>query len=221
MFHLFFRELVSIVSLELLTPKPAIPFSPSPPSLSSVHGLERYWGWSVLWRCRPFLFRANTFPCSKLPVLLHFLANGGASEPGVSNELRERLLIVSDKCSLLNAWLDPPPIPVSSSEGSMEFSLLQLGLGLPSQLLWLLWCPLVAWRVKLVWSGCNLWLRSEEGRVSSGTGQSRGWGKDRSLWGGTLKLRLSSSMVCRLTSELPMANDDSLWHGGWNKEKIQ
>lgn len=210
MFHLFFLELVSIVWLELLTPKPAIPFSPSPPSLSSVHGFARCRCWSMLWRCRPFLFRASTFPCSKLPVLLHFLASGGARELGVSSELRERLLIGSDKCSLLNACLDTPSIPVSLSEGSTEFGRLQLGLGLSLQLLSLLWRPLVAWRVELARSGCNLWLRAEEGRVSSGTGQSRGWGKDKSLWGGTQKLMPSSSMICRLTSELPVANDDSL-----------
>lgn len=220
-FHLFFRELVSIVWLELLTPKSATPFFSSCSSLSSVQIFERYSCWSVLWRCRPFLFRANTFPCSKLPVLLHFLASGGANEPGVSNELSERLLIVSDKCSLLNAWLDPPPIPVSSSEGSMESCLLELRLGLSSQLLWLLWRPLVTLRVKLVWTECNLWLGSEEGRVSSGTGQSRGWGKDRSLLGVTLKLMPPSSVVCRLTSQFPVANDDSLWDGGWNTKCIK
>lgn len=218
-FHLFFLELVSIVWLELLTPKPAIPFFPSRPSPSSVQRFKRYSCWSVLRRCRPFLFRANTFPCSKLPVLLHFLASGGASEPGMSNELSERLLIVSDKFLLLNAWLNPPPIPVSSPEGSMEFSLLRRGLS--SQLLWLLWRPLVSWREKQVWLGCSLWLRSKQGRVSSGTGQSRGRGKDSSLFEVALKLMPRSSMVCRRTSELPVANDESLWDGGWNTKDIQ
>jgi len=94
------------------------------------------------------------------PALLHFFAAGGAREAGASSELSDRLLSTSDRFSLLNAWLppappprpdpNPDPGPASSSEGSMESWRRPPGLMLPPQLLWLLWCPLVAWRFSAV-----------------------------------------------------------------------
>lgn len=163
-------------------------------------------------------------------MLLHFLTGGGAREPGVSSDVSERLLSVSDKCSLLRVWRQPSPpapMPTSSSEGSMESCRGQPGLVLPPpQLLWLLWCPLVAWRVKVVlrlfskgwpWSpvacpwGFKGWL---------GMGQRRGMGSSRSRGGETLKLSPSSRVVCRLPSELPVAREESLWDGCCTQKRV-
>lgn len=142
--------------------------------------------------------------------------------PEVSSDVSERLLSVSEKCSLVRVWRQPSPpgpVPTSSSEGSMESCRGQPGLVLPPpQLLWLLWCPLVAWRVNVVlrlfskgwpWSPvadpwCKGWL---------GMGQRRGMGRSRSRGGETLKLSPSSRVVCRLPSELPVAREESLWDG--------
>lgn len=147
----------------------------------------------------------------------------------MSSDVNERLFSVSDKCSLLKVWRQPsPPVPVptSSSEGSMESCRGQPGLVLPPpQLLWLLWCPLVAWRVKVVlrlfsrglpWSpvagtwGCKWWL---------GRGLRRGTGRSKSRGGETLKLRPSSRVVCRLPSELPVAREESLWDGCFTQRR--
>lgn len=212
-FHLFFLELVSVMSLS----------SSSPLALPSVQGVDRLPWASMPWKWRPSLLRAERLVWSSEPVLLHFFTGGGAREPGVSSDVSERLFSVSDKCSLFRLWRQPSPaapVPVSSSEGSMESCRGQPGLVLPPpQLLWLLWCPLVAWRLKVVlrlfskgWSsspgacslGCKVWL---------GRGQRSGMGRSRSRGGETLKLSPSSRVVCRLPSELPVAREESLWDG--------
>lgn len=77
-------------------------------------------------------------------MLLHFFTAPPADtrELGDSSDVRDKLLIVSDKCSLLPAWLephppidDPMPMPRSSSEGSIESSRVYPGLVLPRPLL--------------------------------------------------------------------------------------
>lgn len=145
------------------------------------------------------------------PVLLHFFTLGGGREPGVSTDVSERLFSVSDKCSGLRVWRQP-----SSSERSMESCRGQPGLELPPPpLLWLLWCPLVKEILCLFSKGCPWWSSAGpwgcEGRVgrepSSGTVRSRFWGVD------TVKLSPSSSVACRLPSELPVAREESLWDG--------
>lgn len=159
-------------------------------------------------------------------MLLHFFTSGGARELGLRRDVSERLFSVSDKCSLLRVrWQSSPPAPVPSSKGSMESCRGQPGL--PPQLLWLLWCLLVDWRLKAVlhlftkgWSrspaadpwGCNGLL---------GRGHRRGMVKSRSRGGETLKLSPSSRVVCRLPSELPVAREESLWDGCWRCRKME
>lgn len=77
-------------------------------------------------------------------MLLHFFTAppGYTRELGDSSDVSDKLLSVSDKCSLLPAWLepqppidDPIPMPRSSSEGSIESSRVYPGLVLPRPLL--------------------------------------------------------------------------------------
>lgn len=143
-FHLFFRQGPTVVWLELfpLNPCSLSPISllPSPLLVSTntpVQGLaKKPWG-SISSRprisLRPSLPRDDSSipPWSRLPVLLHFFTAppGYTRELGDSSDVSDRLLSVSDKCSLLPAWLepqppmdDPMPMPKSSSEGSIESS---------------------------------------------------------------------------------------------------
>lgn len=246
-FHLFFRQGPTVVWLELF---PFSPWSPSPisplpsPLLVStpVQGLaKKPWG-SISSRpiisLRPSLLREDSSipPWSRLPVLLHFFTAppGYTRELGDSSDVSDKLLSVSDKCSLLPAWLepqppidDPIPMPRSSSEGSIESSRVYPGLVLPRPLLWLRWWPLVARRVKPddgLGLGLRVWTGEEMEVVSSGRGRGHisGNGADDSgkskFWGGdTLKLSPSSKVVWRLPSELPVARDESLWEGYWGR----
>lgn len=124
-FHLFFLEVVSVGRLlRRPLPKPVVPLSSSAPvSLPSVQGLDKKPWASILYTWRPSLLRADKLVWSKEPVLLHFLTSGCAREPGVSSEVSERLMSVSDKCSLFQVCRqpsDPDCGPTSSSDGSME-----------------------------------------------------------------------------------------------------
>ncbi len=147
----------------------------------------------------PSLFRTIGFPCTKLPVLLHFLASSGASESGECRDVKEKLLRLSDNFSGLLAPPALTPDPVSSSEGSCG---IQLGFVQSLYLLRFLWRPLVAWslnKVCGVWdlwlsSGGGTWVRQIKGRVGSPDGETP-----------------SSSMVCRLLTELPVASEELLW----------
>lgn len=143
-FHLFCRQGPTVVWLELFplklsSPSPISPlpspllFSPTTP----VQGLaKKPWG-SI--SSRPKISRRLSLPrddssippWSRLPVLLHFFTAppGYTKELGDSSDVSDRLLSVSDKCSLLPAWLEPQPpmdepmpMPRSSSEGSIESS---------------------------------------------------------------------------------------------------
>lgn len=142
-FHLFFRQGPTVVWLELFPLNLCSPSSISTrPSLlvstnTPVQGLARKpWG-SISSRpkisLRPSLPRDDSSipPWSRLPVLLHFFTAppGYTRELGDNSDVSDKLLSVSDKCSLLPAWLepqppidDPMPIPRSSSEGSIESS---------------------------------------------------------------------------------------------------
>lgn len=143
-FHLFFRQGPTVVWLELFPLNPFSPSATSPlcsPLLLSTNApvqalAKRPWG-SIRSKSRislrPSLPRddSSTPPWSRLPVLLHFFTGppGYTRELGNSSDVSDRLLSVSDKCSLLPAWLDPQPpiddpipIPRSSSEGSIESS---------------------------------------------------------------------------------------------------
>lgn len=143
-FHLFFRQGPTVVWLELFPLNVCSPSSISPcPSRLFVltktpaQGLaKKPWG-SISSRprisLRPSLPRDDSSipPWSRLPVLLHFFTAppGYTKELGDSSDVSDKLLSVSDKCSLLPAWLesqppidDPMPIPRSSSEGSIESS---------------------------------------------------------------------------------------------------
>lgn len=159
---------------------------------------------------------------SSEPVLLHFFTCGGAKEPGTSREDRDRLFKVSDKCSLS---LHPSSaLPVSSSFGSTESC---------PPLLWLRWCPLLACRAVRLWSRdwascCSLCL-SLSGRMWGSCGRGMvmsgewcGGGVEqcgrfetglRSRGGDALKLSASSTVFCRLPSELPESTDEALWEG--------
>lgn len=141
-------------------------------------------------------------------MLLHFFISarpwGGGG--GEKREVRERLLRVSE-CSLL---LPPPlrllPAP-SSSEGSMESWYGQPGLVLPP-LLWLRWCRLMFRRVKIP-RPLKLCLREagESGTTKAlwvaagGTGHNA-TGRSSAHCGESLRFKLSSSVVCRLPSEM-------------------
>lgn len=143
-FHLFFRQGPTVVWLELFALNLCSPSSISPrpsPRLAStnapVQGLaNKPWG-SISSRPRISLRLSlprddiSIPPWSRLPVLLHFFTApaGYTRELGDSSEVSDKLLSVSDKCSLLPAWLepqppidDPMPMPRSSSEGSIESS---------------------------------------------------------------------------------------------------
>lgn len=143
-FHLFFRQGPTVVWLELFPLNLCSPSSssirPSPFFVSTntpVQGLaKKPWG-SISSRprisLRPSLPRDDSSipPWSRLPVLLHFFTAppGYTRELGDSSDVSDKLLSVSDKCSLFPAWLepqppidDPMPIPRSSSEGSIESS---------------------------------------------------------------------------------------------------
>lgn len=244
--HLFSRQGPKVVWLELLPQ----PFSPSPISLCPcplfasacipVQGLAKKPWESLSFRPRISLRASlprdasSSPPCSRLPVLLHFFTAPpeDTREVGANRDVNDKLLIVSDKCSLLPAWLDPqPPIddpmtmPRSSSDGSMESSRVYPGLVLPRPLLWLRWWPMVARRVRedegfsfglRVWTGEEIVVLSSGScrGHTSGTGTT---GKENSRFcgGETLKLSPSSKVVWRLPSELPVASDESLWDGHW------
>lgn len=141
-FHLFFRQGPTVVWLELFplnrcSPSPSLPSRFLASTNTPVQGLARKpWG-SISSRpnisLRVSLSRDDSrIPLwSRLPVLLHFFTvpPGYARELGDSSDVRDKLLSVSDKCSLLPAWLepqppieDPMPMPRSSSEGSIESS---------------------------------------------------------------------------------------------------
>lgn len=199
----------------------------SPLAVPSVKGLDKKPWTCMPWKWWPSLLRADRFVRSRDPVLLHFFTSGGAKESGVNSDVRERLFSVSDRCSLLKVWRQSSrfvPVPTSSSDGSMESCWGQPGLVLPPLLLlWLLWCLRAAWRVKGVlclfskeqpWSPvvgvwrCEGWL---------GTGQRWGVGRSRYRGEETLKLSPSSSVACRLPSELPVAKEESLWDGCWKR----
>lgn len=226
-FHLFFLEHVSVVWLLLFMLRPVMSCS-SPLAIPSVKGLDKNPWTSMPWKWWPSLLRASRFVWSRDPVLLHFFTGGVAKESGVNSDVRERLFSVSDKCSLLKVWRQlslSVPVPTSSSEGSMESCWGHPGLMLPPPLLlWLLWCLRVAWRVKgVLCLFSKEWSRSPvvgpwgcKGRL--GRLQRRGMGRSR--WRGeeTLKLSPSSSVVCRLPSELPVAREESLWDGCWKRE---
>lgn len=142
----------------------------------------------------------------RLLVLLHFFPSISPGGGGEKREVSERLLRVSEGSLLL-----PPPrrlLPApSSSEGSMESWWVQPGLVLPP-LLWLRWCRRMLRRLK---SPRPRKLRRREAgergaarglwSPAAGTGH-RATGRSRVHWGESLRLRLSSSVVCRLPAEL-------------------
>lgn len=156
----------------------------------------------------------------RLLVLLHFFPSVSPGGGGEKREVSERLLRVSEGSLLL-----PPPrklLPApSSSEGSMESWWVQPGLVLPP-LLWLRWCRRMLRRVK---SPRPRRLRRREvgdrgaarglGSPAAGMGH-RATGRSRAHWGESLRLRLSSSVVCRLPTELllRLSSDVSL-SGAW------
>lgn len=156
----------------------------------------------------------------RLLVLLHFFTRVSPGGGGEKSEVSERLLSVSE-----GSLLVPPPrrlLPApSSSEGSMESWWVQPGLVLPP-LLWLRW-----WRHRLrrLKSPRPRRLRRREAGdrgaarglwpPAAGTGH-RATGRSSVHWGESLRLRLSSSVVCRLPAELllRLSGDVSL-SGGW------
>lgn len=243
--HLFSRQGPNVVWLELLPQ----PFSPSPvsprpsPLLTStcipVQGLAKKPWESLSFRPRISLRASlprdasSIPPWSRLPVLLNFFtAPDDTREFGDNKDVSDKLLIVSDKCSLFPAWLDPQPptddpmtMPRSSSDGSIESSRVYPGLVLPRPLLWLRWWPIVARRVREdegLSLGLRVWTGEEMVVLSSGScrGQTIGTGSagkvnSRFCGGETLKLSPSSKVVWRLPSELPVASDESLWDGYW------
>lgn len=126
-FHLFLRQLEPTVCLHVLV-------SVSVSSLvASVQGLN------------PIKHLPSLFWTTKLPVLLHFLASGGARESGGCRDVREKLLKLSNNCSGLPAG--PGLTPVSSSEGSVESRRITVQ---SLCLLRVLCRPLVAWRLSAV-----------------------------------------------------------------------
>lgn len=91
---------------------------------------------------------------------------------------------------------------MSSSEGSVESRRIQLGFVQSLYLPRLLCCPLVAWRLNAVCevrglcvsSGGGMWVLQTKGSVGSPGGETP-----------------SSSVVCRLPTELPVAREELLW----------
>lgn len=197
----------------------------APLALPAVHGLDKKPCASMPWKCRLFLLRVDALDWSKEPVLLHFFISVGTTESGVNSDVRERLFSVADKCSLLRVWWQMSlhvPMSTSSSEGFVESCWGQLWLALsPPMLLWLLCCLWVAWSV-----AAELCLLSKEGPWSAvglrlgcserlGRGQKRDSGRSR-FWSGEMpELSPSSTVLCRLPSELPVARDESLWNRCW------
>lgn len=92
---------------------------------------------------------------------------------------------------------------MSSSEGSVESCRIQLGFVQSLYLLRLLCRPLVAWRLNAVCearglcvsSGGGTWVLQIKGGVGSPAGETP-----------------SSSVVCRLPTELPVAREELLWY---------
>lgn len=203
-------------------------FSSLPLALSSTQGLDKKpWVSMLLWCCLSLLPDERLF-WSNEPVLLLFFTSKGARVPGLSRDVSERLFNVSDKCSLLRVWRKPSPlalVPTSLSEGSTESHRAHSWLVLPPvQLLWLLWYPLLAWRLKVV---LRLFSKGKSWSPIAGPWRFNGWlwrghrsgiGRFKSWGGETMKLSPSSWAVCRLTSELPVAREESLWDGCCTKE---
>lgn len=117
-FHLFFRQDPTVVWLELFPFKPCDPssISPLPPSLlvstnTPVQGLAKKPWVSI--SSRPKISLRTSLPredssiptLSRLPVLLHFFTGTPrhTRELGNSSDVKDKLLIVSDKCSLFPA----------------------------------------------------------------------------------------------------------------------
>lgn len=146
--------------------------------------------------------RGRPGPAARLLALLNRRAGGrpGGGGGGPKREVSERLLRVSE-CSLP---APPPPPPArppapSSSEGSMESCRVQPGLVEPP-LLWLRWCARSPRRL----NGPRP--RGLGRRRAAGDGPERGPRTDAGgpspRRGLSLRVRLSSSVVCRLPAEL-------------------
>lgn len=145
--------------------------------------------------------RGRPGPAARLLVLLNLLAGGspGGAGGGQKREVSERLLRVSE-CSLPAPPPPAPPRPVpSSSEGSMESWWVQPGLVEPP-LLWLRWWACSPRRLNRPRP------RRLRRRRAAGDMPARepgaGAGSPRARLGLSLRVRLSSSVVCRLPAEL-------------------
>ena len=231
-FHLFFLELESVGWLLLFILKLISMSSSALLAVPSVQRLDKKTWAFMPEKWRPSSLWVNRLDWAREPVLLHFFTGVGTRDLGVSSDVRERLFRVSDNCSLLMVWrhLSPPvPMPTISSEGSMESCGGQPGLMLSALLLlWLLSFLWVDWRLVVVvlvlclfstdWPWYDV---AAPWRCKGCLGVVQWWGTGRSKLRGeeTPKLTLSSSVVCRLPSELPVARDDSLWEGCCTQKK--
>lgn len=161
---------------------------------SAQEGLRaRLWGRAV--------GRGRPGPAARLLVLLNLLAGGspGGAGGGQKREVSERLLRVSE-CSLPPPPPPAPPLPApSSSEGSMESWWVQPGLVEPP-LLWLRWCTLSPRRLNRPRPRRLRRRRAAGDRLAREPGA--GAGGPRARRGLSLRVRLSSNVVCRLPAEL-------------------
>lgn len=130
-------------------------------------------------------------PGARRPLLLTRRGGGGA---GQKSEVRDRLLRGSGGSA-------PPARPApSSSEGSMESCCVQPGLVEPP-LLWLRWWPRRPRSRNRPPRPRRLGRRGAEGEGPAG-GPSAGAGGPSARRGLSLRVRLSSSVACRLPAEL-------------------
>lgn len=117
-FHLFFRKPATVTWLLLSTWNSESSFAVTRRSTSGTSSDPSFVP----------LLSFPSLPRAKLPVLLLFLTSRGTRELGESSDVKERLLSVSESCSLFAALLDP-------CKGAKE----------PRQLPW---TPLLLWSSK-------------------------------------------------------------------------